>query len=53
MAVIETEYITAGANRHPSTADWVDLDGDGVDGLGILAFGSGRNVAVWRAEVRD
>jgi hypothetical protein len=45
----QTEYITAGANRHPSAADWVGIEG----GDGLLAFGSGRNVALWRPEVRD
>ena len=52
-AMTETEYIAAGANRHPSVAHWVGLDGYGGGGVcGILVFGSGRNVAVWRAEVR-
>lgn len=52
--MIESEYIAAGANRHPSAADWVCLEGDGGGGGdGLLAFGSGRNVAVWRDEVRE
>ena len=47
--MLQTEYIAAGANRHPSAADWY---GPGGGGDGLLAFGSGRNIAVWRPEVR-
>lgn len=36
-------YLAAGANRHPSTADW--------DISGLLAFGADRNVALWRPQV--
>jgi hypothetical protein len=52
--MIQTEYIAAGANRHPSAADWYGgPDGGGGHG-GLLAFGSGRNVAVWcEPEVRE
>lgn len=39
-----TEYIAAGGNRHPAAADWC---GD------VLAFGSGRNVALWGRRVRE
>jgi elongator complex protein 2 len=44
-----TEYIAAGANRHPSAADWTSTE----NGHGLLAFGSGRNIAFWRPEVRE
>lgn len=37
------EYLAAGANRHPSAADWNDE--------GILAYGTDRNVALWRPQV--
>lgn len=46
--MIPTVYIAAGANRHPSAADWFD----DADGGGLLAFGSGRNIALWRPQVR-
>ena len=39
------EYLAAGANRHPSAADW--------DISGLLAFGADRNVALWRPQVRS
>jgi elongator complex protein 2 len=39
-----TEYLAAGANRHPSTADW--------DISGLLAYGADRNVALWWPQVR-
>ncbi|PNS19275.1 hypothetical protein CAC42_2452 [Sphaceloma murrayae] len=39
MSPIEQVYIAAGGNRHPNAADWKQ---------GILAFGSGHNVAIWR-----
>lgn len=42
---VSTEYIAAGGNRHPAAADW-----DSISGL--LAFGSDRNVALWRPLVR-
>jgi hypothetical protein len=38
------EYLAAGANRHPSAADW--------DISGLLAFGADRNVALWWPQVR-
>ncbi|KAL9121725.1 MAG: hypothetical protein Q9187_001719 [Circinaria calcarea] len=38
---VTTEYIAAGGNRHPAAADW-----DSISGL--VAFGSDRNVALWR-----
>lgn len=34
------EFIAAGGNEHPSTAD--------VDDTGLIAFGAGQNVALWR-----
>ena len=41
MALASVEYIAAGGNRHPSAADW-DIES------GLMAFGSGRNIALWR-----
>lgn len=35
------EYIAAGANRHPSAADWASS---------LLAFGAGNNIALWNPE---
>ena len=43
MLQITADYLAAGANRHPSAADW--------DESGILAFGADRNVALWRPQV--
>jgi elongator complex protein 2 len=43
---MQAEYISAGANRHPATADWCCSSGLGE---GLLAYGSGRNVAIWDA----
>ncbi|KAL2067879.1 hypothetical protein VTL71DRAFT_15977 [Oculimacula yallundae] len=40
MAQANAEYLSAGANRHPSAADW-----DAISGL--LAYGADRNVALW------
>ncbi|PBP17422.1 WD domain-containing protein [Diplocarpon rosae] len=42
MAQISIEHLAAGANRHPSAADW--------DGTGLLAFGADRNVALWQPQ---
>ncbi|KAF8859623.1 WD40 repeat-like protein [Acephala macrosclerotiorum] len=42
MSQLGAEYLAAGANRHPSTADW--------DVSGLLAFGTDRNVALWRPQ---
>jgi hypothetical protein len=42
VALVMTEYVAAGANRHPATADW---HGD------ILAYGTDRNIAIWNPEV--
>ncbi|RDW89310.1 WD40 repeat-like protein [Coleophoma cylindrospora] len=36
------EYLAAGANRHPSAADWNDE--------GVLAYGADRNVALWNPQ---
>lgn len=46
MAQVKAEcgYLAAGANRHPSAADWDLLSG-------LLAFGADRNVAIWRPQV--
>jgi hypothetical protein len=41
---LDAAYLAAGANRHPSAADW--------DASGILAFGADRNIALWRPQVR-
>lgn len=38
---VESEYIAAGGNRHPSAADWA---------TGLLAFGAGNNIALWNPE---
>lgn len=45
MTIIENRYISAGGNRHPSAADW-DHD------AGSIAFGSDRNIALWKPHVR-
>ncbi|KAB8291590.1 hypothetical protein EYC80_006390 [Monilinia laxa] len=39
MNKIAPEYLAAGANRHPSAADW--------DESGLLAYGTDRNIALW------
>jgi elongator complex protein 2 len=44
MMDLTTQYLAAGANRHPSAADW--------DESGVLAFGADRNIALWRPQVR-
>ncbi|KAL8734481.1 MAG: hypothetical protein Q9166_001380 [cf. Caloplaca sp. 2 TL-2023] len=41
MVLFRSEYIAAGGNRHPAAADW-----DPVTGL--LAYGSDRNIALWK-----
>jgi hypothetical protein len=43
MLQITANYLAAGANRHPSAADW--------DESGLLAFGADRNIALWRPQV--
>ena len=45
MINFQTEYISAGGNRHPAAADW-DPFSD------LLAYGSDRNVALWKPLVR-
>ncbi|KAG0648310.1 Gamma-toxin target 2 [Hyphodiscus hymeniophilus] len=45
MMEISAEYLAAGANRHPSVADW--------DEGGILAFGADRNIALWSPQNHD
>ena len=44
MAPLKAEYIAAGANRHPSAADWWG---------GMLAFGTGWNVGIWDLGVQE
>jgi len=39
---IESNFIAAGGNRHPAAADWDS------GGSGLLAFGAGDNVALWK-----
>lgn len=36
--MIRRKFAAAGGNRHPNAADWYD---------DILAFGSGKNIAIW------
>ena len=43
MIDLKAQYLAAGANRHPSTADW--------DVNGVLAYGADRNIALWRPQV--
>ncbi|KAL8720725.1 MAG: hypothetical protein Q9225_002459 [Loekoesia sp. 1 TL-2023] len=40
MIRFDTDYIAAGGNRHPAAADWDTT-------TGLLAYGSGRNIALW------
>ena len=42
-AIVESRYISAGANRYAAAADWSD------DGL--VAFGSDSNVCLWDPKV--
>ena len=44
MIELSVEYLATGANKHPATADW--------DEQGVLAFGTDRNLALWRPKVR-
>ena len=37
---VNNEYISVGGNQHPAAADW-----DAASGL--LAYGAGRNIALW------
>ncbi|SZF01640.1 unnamed protein product [Blumeria hordei] len=39
MLQVSADYLSAGANRHSSAADW--------DASGLLAFGADRNIALW------
>ncbi|CZT06087.1 probable elongator complex protein 2 [Rhynchosporium graminicola] len=43
MAQANADYLAAGANRHPSAADWDLLSG-------LLAYGADRNVALWQPQ---
>ena len=44
-AIVESRYLSAGANRYAAAADWSD------DGL--VAFGSDSNVCLWDPKVCD
>ncbi|KAI9892373.1 MAG: hypothetical protein M1814_001575 [Vezdaea aestivalis] len=41
MIKVDSTFIAAGGNRHPAAADW-DVTS------GLLAFGAGKNIAIWR-----
>lgn len=41
MVVVNLAFVAAGGNRHPSAADWDETNS-------ILAFGAGRNIALWK-----
>ncbi|KAL8694520.1 MAG: hypothetical protein Q9218_000850 [Villophora microphyllina] len=41
MIQFQTTYIAAGGNRYPAAGDWNEA-------TGLLAYGSGRNIALWR-----
>ena len=41
MTIFKTEYIAAGGNRHPAAADW-------NASTGLVAYGTGRNIALWK-----
>lgn len=41
MSEFTLDFIAAGGNRHPAAADWKP---------GLLAFGSGNNIALWDPE---
>lgn len=41
MTRFQSQYIAAGGNRHPSAADWDPRSG-------LLAYGAGDNVAIWK-----
>ena len=40
MVHFHPEYIAAGGNRHPSSADWDPASG-------VLAYGADQNIALW------
>lgn len=44
MIQLKLDYLAAGGNRHPASADWSES--------GVLAFGSDRNIGLWQPEVR-
>jgi elongator complex protein 2 len=44
MTAASLEYIAAGGNRHPSSADWAPS---------LLAFGAGNNIALWNPDDED
>ena len=41
MTIFKSEYIAAGGNRHPAAADW-------NVSTGLVAYGTGRNIALWK-----
>lgn len=41
MKFVSNDFLAAGGNRHPSSADW-DRDSE------VLAFGCDRNIALWK-----
>lgn len=45
MLELSIEYLSTGANRHPSTADW--------DSSGLLAYGADRNIALWEPDGKE
>lgn len=44
MVTFQSEYITAGGNRHSAAAAWDSRSG-------LLAFGAENNVALWKPSV--
>ena len=42
-AIVESRYLSAGANRYAAAADWSDH--------GLVAFGSDSNVCLWDPKV--
>lgn len=44
MIEFKPEYLAAGGNKHPAAADW-DVTS------GVLAYGTDRNVALWKPVV--
>lgn len=45
MEGVEVNFIAAGGNRNPTAADWDTTSG-------LLAFGAGKNIAIWDPSVR-
>ncbi|KAF1981602.1 WD40 repeat-like protein [Aulographum hederae CBS 113979] len=44
---LKVDFIAAGGNRHPAAADW------DPNGSGLLAFGAGNNLALWKPQATD